>query len=338
MDNNSYYIEFSKVEDTKKKSLFTKVLEFYGFNQLKKQKEKQPVVKEEKIEDIEIKEEPISEDLLIKEPEKKEIKKKSLFTKTLEFYGFDISKKSKRKEKQPVVKEEKIEDIEIKEEPISEDLLIKETIKKPIKKRVKKAKIRPVKITAEELAKKDNKQPALEPVKIEVIEKSGEEPIILNYIEPIQEEPKKIVFKVEKKDETKTEEKGQLSLDEKVEIQSKSVNNPFIAFPNKNSGKYIKVNRCQELFDNIVAYAHHLDRTMKKNKNIDFTKEMKQLKSIIYELKDVDRENDYDGLLKIDDKINDLKTKILNKMFKFELTVDTYDATRNKNIKKLFLM
>lgn len=200
----------------------------------------------------------------------KDTRKKSIVTSINEYFGFNQPKRPKRAVREAIIKPEE----EIIEEPIDEELIIKEPKK-------------------------------LNPVEIAI------------------DKPKKEETIASSKDESNNTQEEQEEY------------NPFAVSHRHIKNKRIKLNPCEILFNDIVMDAHRLDSAIKEHESIDLTEELKRLRAIIYELKEIDEKTDYEGLVKIDNKMRKLKIDVLDKIFKYNLSVNAVDE--DKKIKRLEL-
>lgn len=83
---------------------------------------------------------------------------------------------------------------------------------------------------------------------------------------------------------------------------------------NTENTVFVYSNKNKDMFDKNVKIAHEIDKIIKDNKDIDLSSEMEELKKLVLELKDIDKENDYKGLEDINKKFISLKFKIINKI------------------------
>lgn len=232
----------------------------------------------------------------------------NLKEKIMNYYGIDIKKK----------------EVKVVESPKREAKIRKPIVEIPSKqKTVVKIADKNIKIDPIE----EKTVITLDPVEEEIIEKK---PAII--LEPIEEKKADIKEelgskKLEKNEESKKKEivvdsiiENPIVFDEDVKVEEEILDS------HGNPKMIISQNKI--IFERIVSSAHKLDSIMREKQEVNFDSEYEELRSLVINLSKIDRDNDLESLIKIENQMEKLRRVILEKIFADAVDNDIH----NRNI------
>lgn len=95
-------------------------------------------------------------------------------------------------------------------------------------------------------------------------------------------------------------------------------------------------NENEELFDECFRLAHDIDKAIKNNESIDFSKEKEDLRVLVFDLRD--SKDNYSKLNEICEKLNKIKSKMFEKILENnEPKLITSDHNNNNNVKPFII-
>lgn len=90
--------------------------------------------------------------------------------------------------------------------------------------------------------------------------------------------------------------------------------------------QYVAVDKNKELFTENVKLAHIIDDLFKENKSMNFDEELSELKKLVNQLNDANKENNYLELGRINNRLRVLNAKVLEKIEKTNIIITPVQA------------